>query len=105
MTCWKNGKRKPGSNRSLSESKQLNPQQLEPMTTQDFLRALEQALGIESGKIAGTETLADSEWWDSMAALTFMALVDQELKVTISGAQLQKSKTVPDLLALVSDKL
>jgi acyl carrier protein len=75
------------------------------VTTTEFLRTLEQALEIDPGKITGQEALADTEWWDSMAALTFMAVADQELHVTISGAQLQQCKTVPQLLALLDGKL
>ena len=75
------------------------------MTTAEFLRSLEQALEIDTGKIVGAESLSDVDWWDSMAALTFMALADQELHITISGAQLQKCKTVADLLSLLSQKI
>jgi len=75
------------------------------MTTSDFLRALESALELESGSIAGTESLSHLEWWDSLAALTFMAVADQELQVSISGGQLGNCKTVPDLLGLLGDKV
>jgi acyl carrier protein len=75
------------------------------MTTSDFLRALESALELESGSIAGTESLSHLEWWDSLAALTFMAVADQELQVSISGGQLGNCKTIPDLLGLLGDKV
>jgi acyl carrier protein len=75
------------------------------MKTSDFLRALENALELESGSIAGNEPLTGVEWWDSMAALTFMAVADQELEVSISGGQIAGCKTVPDLLGLLGDKL
>jgi acyl carrier protein len=75
------------------------------MTTSDFLRALESTLELESGSIAGNETLSQLEWWDSLAALTFMAVADQELQVSISGGQLASCKTVRDLLSLLGDKV
>jgi len=75
------------------------------MTTYDFLRALEITLEIDPGSIAGNESLDDVGWWDSMAALTFMAVADEQLQVTISGEQLAKCKSVPDLLGLLGDKL
>jgi hypothetical protein len=37
--------------------------------------------------------------------LTFMAVADQELQVSISGGQLGSCKTVPDLLGLLGDKV
>jgi len=75
------------------------------MTASEFLRTLEQALEIDPGKIAGHESLNEIEWWDSMAALTFMAVADQELHLKVSGAQLQQCKTVSDLLALFGDRI
>ena len=74
------------------------------MTASEFLRTLEQALEIDPGRIAGHESLNEIEWWDSMAALTFMAVADQELHVEVS-AQLQQCKTVTDLLALFGDRI
>jgi len=75
------------------------------MTTSDFLRALENTLEIEPGSIAGNESLDDVGWWDSMAALAFMAVADEKLQVTISGGDLAKCRSVPDLLGLLGDKL
>ncbi len=75
------------------------------MKDTDFLRALETALEIDAHSIAGDEPLDGVGWWDSMAALVFMSLADQELHVTVSGTQLQQCKTVPDLLQLLGDKL
>ena len=75
------------------------------MTTSNFLRALEFQLGLESGSIAGTESISDLEWWDSLAALTFMAVADEELQVIISGGQIVNCKTIPELLGLLGDKL
>jgi acyl carrier protein len=75
------------------------------MTQQDFLRAFETTLELEPGTIAGHESLSELEWWDSLAALAFMSVADQELEANISGDQLKNCKTIPDLLALVSDKL
>ena len=75
------------------------------MTSAEFLRALENSLEIDSGKIKGDEILDQVGWWDSLGALTFMALADQELKVAIPGTQVQQCKSVPDLLALLGDKI
>ncbi len=75
------------------------------MKKSDFLRALEESLEIDSGAIAGTELLKDVEWWDSMAALVFISVADEKLSVMITGAQLQNCNSVPDLLALLGNKL
>ena len=75
------------------------------MTKSDFLRALENTLELQPNSIAGNELLRDLEWWDSMSALTFMAVADQELQASISGGQLAGCKTVADLLGLLGDRL
>ena len=75
------------------------------MTTSDFLRALEMTLEIEPGSIAGNESLSDVGWWDSMATLVFIAIADEKLQTTISGEELAKCTSIPDLLGLLGDKL
>lgn len=75
------------------------------MTKTDFLRAFEESLELDAGTIAGTESFTEVEWWDSMAALVFISLADEKLNVLVTGAQLQQCRSVPDLLALVGNKL
>jgi acyl carrier protein len=75
------------------------------MTKSDFLRELEKALDVPSGSIAGNEKLKELSCWDSMAALTFLSLADQQLQVTITASQLRACQSVPDLLGLLGDKL
>jgi hypothetical protein len=40
-----------------------------------------------------------------MSALTFMALADEKLQVTLSGDQVVQCRTVDELLALLGDRL
>jgi len=75
------------------------------MTREQFVRELENSLEIPVGTLVRTRTLEDPSYWDSMSALTFMALADEKLQVTLTGDQVVKCKTVDDLLALVGDKL
>ena len=75
------------------------------MTASEFLRTLEEALEVEQSLLVGPEQLDDLECWDSMSALTFMALADEKLEVELSGEQVLNAKTVNDLLALLGDKL
>jgi acyl carrier protein len=75
------------------------------MTISIFLRAYEEALEIDPGTITGNETLREAGWWDSMAALVFMSLADEKLGVSITGGDLEKCSSVPDLLSLLGDKI
>ena len=75
------------------------------MKAQEFLTALEEALEVPPGTIKPTDALKDLGCWDSMAALIFMALADQKLQVSVSGAEMQSCQTVPDLLSLLGSKI
>ncbi len=75
------------------------------MTKADFLRALEDSLEIDEGTLDGAQVLEDLECWDSMSALIYMALADEQLHVAVTGDQIVSCKTVNDLLGIVGDKL
>jgi acyl carrier protein len=75
------------------------------MTIPEFLRAYEEALELDPDAISGKESFSEIGWWDSMAALVFMSLADEKLGVIISAADLEKCASIPDLLALLGDKI
>ena len=75
------------------------------MTKQAFLHELEQQLELPSGSLREEDKLSDLESWDSMAAVLFIALADEKAGVTLSGSQIAGSKTVGDLLSLLSGRL
>lgn len=70
------------------------------MNTTDFLLALDEMLELDPGTLAGTEALEDLENWDSLAVISFIALVDEKLGLVVEGEKLVKAKTVADLLTL-----
>jgi acyl carrier protein len=59
---------------------------------------------IEEAKEAdeGTVALGQELDWDSIAVVTFMALVDEQLNLSISADSLLKCVTVDDVVALVA---
>jgi len=69
-----------------------------------FLNKLEEIMEVPSGSIKGDEKLTDLRW-DSMTVVQFIALIDEEFSLSISAADLLKAKTVPDLIALVGNKV
>jgi acyl carrier protein len=71
----------------------------------EFLRLFEKALELDPNSISGEETLSAVGWWDSMASLVFMSVADENFNLTITGADLEKCDSVPDLLALLGDKI
>ena len=68
------------------------------MTKADFLRELDEMLELSPGTLSGDEALADVEGWDSLAVISFIALVDEKLGLVVEGEKLARAKTVADLL-------
>jgi acyl carrier protein len=66
----------------------------------DINAALERCLELPVGTINGHETLTDLQW-DSMSAIIFMAMADEQFGVKVSPEQLSGAKTIHDLHALV----
>lgn len=74
---------------------------------------VEQAVALEEQVVAlieeameadeGTLTVDQPLDWDSIALVTFMALVDERLEKTISASRLNKCETVRDVITLVSE--
>lgn len=42
--------------------------------------------------------------WDSLTALSIIAMIDDEFEIEISGADLRNSQTINDLFELISNK-
>ena len=42
--------------------------------------------------------------WDSLVALSIIAMVDEEFEIRITGSDMMKSKTIEDLYKLVQNK-
>ena len=75
------------------------------MTKQEFLRELEEVLEADVDSIKGDETLADLGSWDSLAVMSFIAMVDEKCGVTLAASKLSDAKSVGDLIALLGDKI
>jgi acyl carrier protein len=75
------------------------------MQAEAFLREIELALELPMGSLEGDEQLEDLPEWDSLAVISFIALVDEKLGLAVDGEKLANAQTVGDLLALVREKL
>ncbi|KAA0685589.1 acyl carrier protein [Azospirillum brasilense] len=70
------------------------------MDRKEFLLALDEMLELDPGTLTGAEELESIDSWDSLAVISFIALVDEKLGHVVEGEKLVKAKTVDDLLAL-----
>lgn len=70
------------------------------MDRKDFLLALDEMLELDAGTLTGDEELESLDGWDSLAVISFIALVDETLGIVVEGEKLAKARTVADLLAV-----
>ena len=71
------------------------------MPKDQFLRLIEETLNQESGALQGPELLRDTQEWDSMAVVDFMALVDQHVGAAPSCDAVSRCATFDDLYVLM----
>lgn len=68
------------------------------MTTEEFIENCCIALEVEPGTLNRDSSPDNVETWDSMGYLSLIAMIDTELGVSIGGDELQKLKTLGDLI-------
>ena len=75
------------------------------MSKQKFLLLLDELFEEDPNTLTGEERLQDIEIWDSLTALGFIALVDEQFNTILSGNDIENCETVNDLVNLVSQNL
>ena len=71
------------------------------MTTKEKLELLADMLEVETDEISEETDLEDLEEWDSLNALSFIVLVDENFGKTLTADLINSSKTVGDLMKLM----
>jgi acyl carrier protein len=71
------------------------------MSEKEKLAMLEDMLEIDAGTLTPETKLDDLVEWDSIAVISFIALVDEQFNKTIKGSQIKEFKTIADALAVM----
>jgi acyl carrier protein len=71
----------------------------------EFLLLLDELLELEPGTVKGSETLDSFESWNSLAVISFMALVDEHFGISLQPRQIAACTTVADLTGLLGDQI
>lgn len=71
------------------------------MSKAQFVEKLNDLLELAPGTLKGGESLDSIEAWDSMAVLSFLAMADSDLGVSVPASKVAAAKTLDDLYALV----
>ena len=69
------------------------------MELKEKLALIEEALDTQEGALAPETVLDEVESWDSIAALSLIAVMDDNFGKTLSGSEIKALKTVGDILA------
>ena len=64
-----------------------------------FLELIDDLFELEKGTLKGSESL-DNYPWDSLAIVTYIALVDEHCGIIVDGGELEAAKTIDDLVSL-----
>jgi acyl carrier protein len=70
-----------------------------------FLQRMEEALRAEPGSIAMTDDFQNLEGWDSIGALSVIAVIDEQFGVTLDAGALLECQTVGELASLVGGEM
>jgi acyl carrier protein len=70
------------------------------MTYKEFLREMDDILGLPAGTIRGDEKLEELENWDSTALVSFLVLAESAGGASPSLGQVANCATVADLVHL-----
>lgn len=68
------------------------------MTDQEKITMLEEIMELDEGTLQKDDVLEDYPEWDSITALSFIALMDEKFHKTITGKEIKEFKTVADVL-------
>lgn len=71
------------------------------METSKKIEMLEDMLELDAGTLTPDMALEGIDEWDSMAALSFIVLMDEEFGKTINGEDIKKLKTIQDVLDIM----
>lgn len=71
------------------------------MTKEQKIKMIEEILDLEEGTLTEETVLRDLEDWDSVAVISFIALLDDEFNKIVKGTVIREQKTVADLMTLM----
>lgn len=75
------------------------------MELNTFVSKFEKQLDdVEPETLTGDTVFRDIEEWDSMTALTIIAMVDEEYAVKLTGNDIKGSETIEDLYNIIKSK-
>lgn len=74
------------------------------MELQEFITEFANAIEVDPSSISADTVFKDLDIWDSMFALTIIAMTDEIFGITLTGNDLAKSSSIADLWHVVESR-
>lgn len=71
------------------------------MKEQEKISLLEEIMELDEGTLHMEDILDEYPEWDSITALSFIALMDEKFHKTITGKEVKEFKTVADVIGVM----
>jgi len=71
------------------------------MSNKEKLLLLEEIMDIDEGTLAEDTVLSEIEEWDSIAILSFIAMMDEEFGKTVKGVEIKSFVTAKDAMDIM----
>lgn len=71
------------------------------MNEKEKMELLEEIMELDNGTLSVDDVLEDYVEWDSITALSFIAMMDEKFGRTISGADVKGLRTVADAVNMM----
>lgn len=76
------------------------------MELQDFIQNFaDQFDDLDAATLSGNTEFKELDEWNSLVALSIIAMIDEEYDVTVKGNDITSAKTIEDLFNTVQSKL
>lgn len=71
------------------------------MTEMEKIAKIEEIMDLDEGSLSADSVLEEFDEWDSITALSIIAMMDETYGKTITGAEVKGFKTVGDILKIM----
>ena len=71
------------------------------MDIKEKLTLIEECMDLDAGTLKEDDELDSFEEWDSVTAISIIAMVDEKFHKTLSGDDLKGARTVADIIAMM----
>jgi len=75
------------------------------MKIEKYVTDIAEALEMEAAQLTAETEYKELPNWDSLAALSVIAMTDENYNVSIGGDDIEKSRTVQELWNLVAQRM